>query len=143
MRRAEAEALIGSKVRVWTAANGEYVGTLVEVFGSPWRGRVTITGILKPAQHFERSATVRRGFRVGEVIEGGNTSIRPTPAVGHPDYLAALAEELAWYEKTLNGNPGEKDLWWLHGGIKALKAIQRAEARRLATGDWRVEHSNE
>ena len=138
MRRAEAEALLGQPVRVWTASNGEYVGKLLELFGSPWRGRVCVTGILKPAQHFERGAIVRRGFRVGEVIEAGNTSIRPTAATGNQDYLVALAEELAWYEQTLSRNPGPKDLWWLEGGIRALRAVQRAEQRRLETGEWKV-----
>lgn len=35
MRKAEAMALVGQQVKVWTAANGEYVGTLEAVFGPP------------------------------------------------------------------------------------------------------------
>lgn len=41
MNRAEAIKLIGSRVEVWTSANGCYVGRLVEIVPSrPWRGVV-------------------------------------------------------------------------------------------------------
>lgn len=138
MRKVEAEALLGKKVRAWTAANGEYVGTLVKVAGSPWRGTVEISGVLKPAQHFERGAVVRRGFRVGDLIEVGHTSVRPTEAVGHSTYLAALEEELGDYRQILQRGPGSKDVWWVEGGIRALTAVIEAERHRETTGEWRV-----
>lgn len=94
--------------------------------------------MLKPAQHFERGAVVRRGFRVGDEIEAGNTSIRPTTAVGHADYRDALREELADYERHQQRGVGPRDTWWVEGGIRALKAVLDAEEQRLLTGKWQV-----
>jgi len=97
MRRAEAEQLIGQHVRVWTAANGQYVGTLLEVYGSPWRGKVRITGVLAPAVLYERGRFhQRRGFRPGEIIDAGNSRIHPeSPDVQRWTYAEALPHELA------------------------------------------------
>ena len=57
MTKGEATELIGTRVDVWTAAQGCFCGTLENVLtekGRPWRGVVRIDGILAPAQHFER-----------------------------------------------------------------------------------------
>ncbi len=84
MRKIEAEQLIGKQVRVWTAANGVYVGTLEVVSGSPWRGMVSITGVVEPAHHFDHGTICRRGFRPGEVLEAGGACIKETTESGHP-----------------------------------------------------------
>lgn len=89
MTRQAAQALIGTRVEAWTAANGIYVGTLVEVRGSPWRGTVEIDGVLRPADFEYGRPRPRRGFRPGERLEVGGINIRPTTERGI-SYLSAL-----------------------------------------------------
>ncbi len=129
MLRAEAEGLIGSRVSVWTAANGTYVGELVEVVPHrPWRGRLRITGVLKVACHWEVGRGVcRRGFRPGEEIEAGGSSIEPTDQEG-VTYLEALGHELAWLKAA---RFRDRDEWMRERSIAALRSVlerERAEA---------------
>lgn len=103
MKRKEAEALIGKRVSAWTAMNGVYIGTLVSVVGSPWRGMVLITGVAKPAAiEWARGDRQRRGMRPGETIEVGGSSIEPADWDGK-SYLDALIEDealvQAWRER--------------------------------------------
>jgi hypothetical protein len=82
MTRAEAELLIGHRVVAWTAMNGEYTGTLVQVLPNrPWRGVVLIDGVLTPPA-FEFGRSYRRGFRPGDRLEVGGANIKPTTAQG-------------------------------------------------------------
>lgn len=141
MNRKQAVALIGQRVKVWTAANGEYAGELLEVFGSPWRGRVRITGILAVAQHHERGATCRRGFRVGEAIEAGNTSIRPTDATGCESYVEALDREIARCEAGMDGSVSSRSAWVWPAFRQSLIEVRAAEIERLRTGEWRLRPS--
>lgn len=136
MRKQEAEALVGRPVMAWTAANGIYVGELTQIWGSPWRGSVRITGVVEPAQHFERGGLCRRGFRPGEVIEVGNSSIRPALDAGHPTYLAAIEARLAWHAAELaKYPPGQYS--WLHDVMpRALEAAAAAEKNRMECGIW-------
>lgn len=77
MTRDQAQRLIGTTVTAWTACNGEYIGILREVItGGKWRGIVEITGVIKPATHFEHGKCVRKGFRIAEMIEVGGISIQ-------------------------------------------------------------------
>lgn len=135
MKRKEAEKLIGTRVEAWTSMNGSYIGTLEEVFGSPWRGRVRITGVVKPAVVYDltrRGSPQRRGFRPGQVIEVGGMSIKPTEEEG-ASYLEALRRELEIFEKwNARDNVNPKDRGWLPFAIKNLKAAIGAEERREA-----------
>jgi len=90
-----AESWLGTRVKVWTSANGHYVGILEALTASaPWRGRVRITGTLKAACVFELGHAPRAGFRPGDVLEAGSVSIQPTTEEG-VSYLTALETELA------------------------------------------------
>lgn len=136
MRRREAEDLVGQSVIAWTAANGIYVGELTQVWGSPWRGAVRITGVVEPAQHYERGGLCRRGFRPGEVIEVGNSSIRPATEPGYPTYLAAIEARLAWHAAELAKYP-EGRYSWIHEVLpRALEAAAAAEKNRMECGIW-------
>lgn len=142
MKRTEAESLIGSQVRAWTAMNGDYTGVLESVHGSPWRGVVRITGILKVAQHLERGAPCRRGFRVGETIEVGGSSISAWTGSEQgrqgveTDYLAALLKERAHWEERVEPLQGSRNAWLAPALVAALGVVIEAERRRLQGQPW-------
>ena len=70
MQRSEADGHIGKPVLVRSMVQGTYTGILLSVEGSPWRGRVQVTGLIKPAVHYEQvKGLTRRGYRVGETME--------------------------------------------------------------------------
>lgn len=136
MRRKEAERLIGTRVSAWTAANGEYVGILREVKGSPWRAVVEITGILRPACTFEVGRSVqRRGFRPGEMIEVGGVCCKPvSDDVRGTSYIYALQQELNRFEQwAARPNPNPKDYWLPRAIEDVRRAIQTERARLEAT----------
>ena len=93
-------------------------------------------------QPFERGAAVRRGFRPGEAIEVGGSSIElwdPVPANLPPvfgDYLAALiAAEAAARFRSLA--PVQGPHHWVHGAFAdALCTATTAERQRLIDGSW-------
>lgn len=121
MNRQAAEALVGSRVQAWTAANGIYIGTLVGVTnGKPWRGRVLIDGVCSPAQAFEIGRSKpRRGFRPGETIEVGGTNIKPTDERGL-SYEEAVAGDLARLESLLPGS-SDRHRWAIEASIKVRR----------------------
>lgn len=136
MKRAEAEKLIGKTFKIWTQANGEYVGKLLEVIpASPWRAKLEITGVLKCAVVWDIGRkTPRRGFRAGETIEAGHSSLKETDLEG-TTYLQALENELATFEGYLAqsqqrltdyGFPG-KNTFHLKPTIEFLKQCIEAE----------------
>ena len=89
MNRAEALTLVGTRVMAWTAANGVYVGELIEVTTH------------RPAQAFEfNRSRPRRGFRPGETIEVGGVNIEPSEEAGL-SYCEALRRDLASVEAHL------------------------------------------
>ncbi len=109
MLKKDAEQLVGKKVKVWTAANGEYVGILKEILPTkPWRGKVEITGVLKCACVYEiaRITRPRHGFRCGDFIEAGNSSISATDEIGF-SYLEALENEKKKFQTVLDRNKDE------------------------------------
>lgn len=109
----------------WTAMNGEYVGILREVKGSPWRAVVEITGVIKPAVVFEIGRSVqRRGFRPGEQIEVGGSSCRPTTEIG-TSYADALRAQLSQFQEW-QGSPARnpKDTWLDQAVEDVKKAIK-------------------
>jgi hypothetical protein len=131
MRRKEAEKLIGGRVFVWTSLNGEYVGVLEEVFASPWRGRVRITGVIKPAVVHDLTRPddrQRRGFRPGDLIEAGGVSIKPTELEG-TSYLEALRGELTAFGEMAARPGGARAGSWLAVAIKNLGAAIAEEER--------------
>lgn len=141
MNKAEAIELIGKPVEAWTAANGVYAGTLVEVVakkGSPWRGIVKIESVWSPAQHFERGDVCRTGKRPGETIEVGGVNIKPIESVGEPvDYLEILERDLANLEaRGLTPAARPIDVWAHNGFIDALKATIVAQKHAVSTGQW-------
>lgn len=136
MRRSEAEDLVGQSVVAWTASNGIYVGELTQVRGSPWRGAVRITGVVEPAQHYERGGLCRRGFRPGELIEVGNSSIRLATEPGYPTYLAAIEARLAWHAAELAKYPDSRCSWLHEVMPRALEAAAAAERNRMECGIW-------
>lgn len=129
MKRQEAEALIGTRVTAWTALNGVYTGTLIAVAGVPWRGRVRIDGVLELPTLWQVGRSGRRlGFRPGEEIEVGGSSILPEAPEGRT-YLEALeAEREKWTRYRERPNP--KDLAWLDPTIGALEAAIAEEKER-------------
>lgn len=130
MTRAEAEALVGKTVAVWTAVNGQYAGTLVRLLtpaGSPWRAVVRVTSVHEPAVPWEQGRAVqRRGFRPGEEIEVGGTSVKASDEPG-TSYLEALRAALARYEG-MSARPGPMQGWLAATLAECRKAIQREEA---------------
>ena len=46
MQRSEADGHIGKPVLVRSMVQGTYTGILLSVEGSPWRGRVQVTGLI-------------------------------------------------------------------------------------------------
>lgn len=135
MKRQEALELVGKPVSAWTAANGVYAGTLVEVLPTrPWRAKVLISGVLKVATHYELGATVRRGFRPGETIEVGGSSVRPLEAdkaAEATDYLTALARERDQHQAWLERDPDGRYAWTHKGSIGALEMKIAEEQARL------------
>lgn len=140
MNRKQADALVGQSVRAWTAANGIYVGTLVSVSGSPWRGQVRVTGIIEPAQHFERGALCRRGFRYGETIEVGHSSITPCQDPGRIDYVDALIARKEKLRAMAQHSARYSGL--LFHCAWAIDIAIAAEHRRLAGEPWRLQPSD-
>lgn len=138
MRKIEAEQLIGKQVRVWTAANGVYVGTLEVASGSPWRGMVSITGVVEPAHHFDHGTICRRGFRPGEVLEAGGACIKETTESGHPTYLEAVQAQINFYMGSHSGYQTSTHRWVHEAMARALRAVMLAEERRLASGTWKL-----
>jgi len=106
----EASGWIGQSVYVWTAINGEYIGVLEEVFGSPWRGKVRVTSVVKPVGFtYDRADRPRTGFEIGEHIEAGGSSIRLQPAPDQPlTYLDALRRDLDGLRRLTAGAEGSK-----------------------------------
>ena len=80
--RSFAQDYLGKRVGVWTASNGTYAGKLVEVVarkGAPWRAIVLIDTILSPASPEFSSRRPRQGFRRGDEIEVGGSSVSFAP----------------------------------------------------------------
>lgn len=139
MNRKEAEKLIGTHVSAWTAANGCYVGTLIEVTNNkPWRGKVKITGVTQIATPYEVGRRFqRKGFRPGDVIEVGGMNIKPTTVTGI-SYLDGLRSELSRYEdykkRFSTGEIAEKDKWWIEKGYEEILNRIREEEAVLQSG---------
>jgi hypothetical protein len=133
MKRKDAEKLIGTMVTAWTSMNGEYVGILREVKGSPWRAVVEITGVTAPAVTFEVGrAFQRRGKRPGEMIEVGGVCCKPAVNVMGASYLETLQGQLAQFTEW-NARPDKnpKD-GWLPRAICDVKRAIDTEMSRLA-----------
>ncbi len=141
MKRAEAELLVGKPVVAWTAANGQYVGTLLEVLSSrPWRGVVQVTGVLEPAQHFENGGACRRGFRPGETLEVGHSSLKAATEETGPgqDYLSALHLAQQDHQARHDARPEDRYAWVNKGFADALTLAIAAEERRLQGLPWEL-----
>lgn len=140
MDKAEALALLGRQVQAWTASNGIYVGELVQVLPTrPWRAQVRVCGVISAAQHFEFArGACRRGFRVGEVVEVGHSSIKPALGPAGTDYLGALQRALSdnerWYAENQQGPHAAAH----KGAADALRLVIKAEQLRLQTGEWHL-----
>lgn len=139
MLKSEAQTLVGTRVSAWTAANGTYSGTLVEVLsekGRPWRAKVLIDGVLAVATHFEiGKGAMRRGFRPGEEIEVGGSSISPCSTAG-PSYAAALEAEIEKLTGWVERDPASRYAGLHQQSAAALREILRREQARLETGVW-------
>lgn len=138
MRRRDAEALVDRAVHAWTAMNGRYVGILEVVHGSPWRGRVRITGVVEVAQHLHKGQPCRRGFRAGETIEVGGASIRPAThdETASGSYREVLRRTRAQWEARSAAATGGRTDWLPPQLVAALDAVIAAELRRLAGEPW-------
>jgi hypothetical protein len=124
---AEAKAtLFGRPVVAWTAMNGVYVGVLEEIFGSPWRGTVRVTGTITPAVAFEQGRwRQRHGFRPGDTLEVGGKNISGPAEAAGSSYLDALEYDLERLREML-AQSGPKDIWHLERSI-AIRQEQIAE----------------
>lgn len=140
MKRDEALRLVGRQVGVWTAANGKYNTTVVEILPrSPWRARVRVTTIAEPAQHFERGQACRRGFRVGEELEVGHSSVLEQPYEGAvEDYAQACERQAERFEDMYRRYPNGPNAWVMRGYSRALRAAAQAELHRLAGQPWKL-----
>ncbi|KVP65635.1 hypothetical protein WJ96_04510 [Burkholderia ubonensis] len=134
----EAQKLIGRNVRVWLGAEGVYVGELLELTGSPWRGRVRVTGVLEPAQHLDHGVVCRRGHRPGEFIDVSHATVCPAKKSGHSSYLSAVQAQLNLHMGSHSGYQTSRHAWVNEAFGRALRAVLVAEERRVATGQWRL-----
>lgn len=129
MKRSEALEFLGQPVSAWTAMNGCYTGILEDVTEDrPWRGKVLITGV-NVAASFEagRGDRQRRGFRPGEMIEVGNSSIAPATAPG-ATYAEAMEAQLGDYRRHFENSP--RDRWWLEKAIKWAEQVLAQEVSK-------------
>lgn len=129
MNRSEAEKLVGTKVKGWTATKGEYVGELVEVIPSrPWRGKVKITGFLRCVTPWVNGAIPKVEYlrQIGDVVEMGNSSIKPATedevsreGVSHLDCLQEEKSRIEGWQE----NPNQKDVYWMGQTVKAIDIL--------------------
>jgi len=132
------QTLVGRRVRIDLGADGTYVGELLELSGSPWRGRARITGVLTPAQHLVQGNLGRRGHRPGEFVDVAHAVLASATELGHATYLEAIQAE---YNRRLGSHSGAQTslhAWALAALGRALRAAHIAEERRVATGAWRL-----
>lgn len=132
------QELMGRRVRVDLGADGIYVGEMLELGGSAWRGRVRITGVLSPAQHLVSGAVARRGHRPGEFVAALDTQLAPTVEIGHATYLTALEAEANRWAGSHSGHQNSPNAWAGTAMLGALRAAHQAESRRLVSGNWRL-----
>lgn len=135
MNKIDAQALVNQRVSAWTASSGVYVGSLVEVItqkGSPWRGRVLITGVLEVACHWEIgcSGPIRKGFRPGDEIEVGGVNIKPTTADG-TTYEAALESSIAKLRGWIERDPEGPNSALYQRTMESEQEVLRREMERL------------
>ena len=80
MLRKDAEKMIGKVVCCWTGLRGSYVGELIELYGSPWRGKVKILSVIEyPVQGLSQNRMgffARKPFNYGEIKDFGNGNIQ-------------------------------------------------------------------
>jgi hypothetical protein len=138
MNKNEAQKLVGRRVCVGMGADGVYVGELLELQGSPWRGRVRITGVLSPARHLANGAVCRRGYRPGEFVDAGQGTVAPTHEAGKATYLEAVSAELNQHKGSHSGYQTSTHPWVGDAFGRAFCAVVVAEEHRLATGQWRL-----
>jgi len=132
----ETHQLIGRHVSVDMGAEGVYVGELLELTGSPWCGRVRITGVVTPARHFDQSGIGRRGHRPGEFLAAAEKAVAPTKERGHATYLEALQAQLGRNIGSHSGFMVSTHPWVLEAFARALRVAMLAEERRIASGKW-------
>lgn len=132
------QALMGRRVRIALGADGTYVGEMLELGESAWRGRVRITGVVSPAQHLGSSPVARRGHRPGEFVEASDAQLVQTAEIGHATYLAALEAEVNRWVGSHSGHQTSPDAWAGTAMLGALRAAHQAERRRLVSGNWRL-----
>jgi hypothetical protein len=138
MLKTDALALVNRPVEAWTAANGVYVGTLLEVLPSrPWRAKVLVTGVIEVAQHYERGGVCRRGFRPGETLEVGHSSIKPSQASGE-DYLSVLRRTQERHRVAFKRDAASPHAWVHKAFADALETVIAAETRRLGGEPWKL-----
>lgn len=134
-----AQGMVGRKVCIGLGADGAYVGELLELSGAnPWRGRVRITGVLKPALHLVGGLICRRGHRPGDFIEVAHANVSPARARGHGTYLEAVQAQMNELFGSHSGYQTSQTPWFHEAMGRALRAVHVAESRRLATGQWKL-----
>lgn len=134
----EAQKLVGRRVRVALGADGVYVGELLELAGTPWRGRVRVTGVLEPARHLDRGGVCRRGHRPGEFVDVSHATVGPAEKPGRATYLEAVQAQLNFHVGSHSSYQTSPHPWVNDAFGRALRAVHAAETRRLATGQWRL-----
>lgn len=134
MKIAQARKLIGERVVATTLSRGEYVGILVDVYGSPWRARVRVTGMLRPPPTKKRGKP-ERSLAHGELLEIGGVCCKPAP----PGVIGGNAVEV------LRGRSIElqRDLAMLYGAPEAKRIVMELEAveRQMADEEARKKSS--
>lgn len=134
----EFRTLVGRRVRVDLGADGVYVGELLELPNTAWRGRVRITGVVAPAQHLVQGAAARRGHRPEEFVDAAEAQLSPTSETGYTTYLAALQAEANRQVGSHAGFQTSQSGWVPDALARVLRMAYRAEERRLVTGQWRL-----
>lgn len=132
------QELMGRRVRIDLGADGIYVGEMLELGGSAWRGRVRITGVVSPARHLVCGTVARRGHRPDEFVEASDTQLAPAGEPGHATYLAALEAEVNRWVGSHSGHQTSPQAWAGTAMLGALRAAHQAESRRLVSGSWRL-----
>lgn len=138
MESNDVQQLIGRRVRVGLGPEGAYVGELLELAGTPWCGRVRVTGVIVPARHYENGVVCRRGYRPGEFIDAGRGTVSSATEMGYSSYLDAVSARLNHHVGSHSGYPTSPYPWVPEAFGRALRAVMVAEEHRVRTGQWRL-----
>jgi 4-hydroxyphenylpyruvate dioxygenase-like putative hemolysin len=128
----------GTLVKLRATPMGVYAATFVNVSAHrSCRSLVRITGVIEIATHYTADVLlVRRGYRVGEVLDVETKMLEELATPHILDYLTALKIALQVRQAAHDLNPQSARAWAHAHAIASLNRVIQAEERRLITGEW-------